>query len=205
MTSSSERAWAPPALTREPAIAPPVSGSAAWFLADLGGPPLSAVPVDASYESGYADGLRDGVSQAHAHLEPALRALHGVARALEERRTEIFGDRERDLQALALAVARRLVQREVEADPRLLADWITHAVAMLPNDIQINVRLHPEDLALLGALRDAVVPADAGVTLHWSADAEVGRAGFVVESPQRLVDGRLDMALRRLYERFEKE
>ena len=63
------------------------------------------------------------------------------------------------------------------------------------------IKNHFEGLA--GAMAD--ITADAGVTLQWSADASVGRAGFVVESPQRLVDGRLDMALRRLYERFEKE
>jgi flagellar assembly protein FliH len=203
--SSSERAWAPPALTREFADPARSSASGGWLLADLGGPASALVPADASYEAGYADGLRDGVRQAGDHLRPALQALSGVVQMLGDRAAEILGDRQRDLQALALAVARRLVQREVTADPRLLADWIARAVEMLPNDLQVHVRLHPEDLELLGELRDTVVPPDAGVAVHWSADASVGRAGFVVESPQRLVDGRLDMALRVLYERFEKE
>ena len=49
------------------------------------------------------------------------------------------------------------------------------------------------------------MPPDTDVTLHWIVDAEIERAGFVVQSPQRLVDGRLDVALRTLYERFEEE
>ena len=211
MTSSSERAWNPPALTREAALRcfralrarPEVDAD--WLLADLGGPAAAALPVDKSYEAGYADGLRDGVAQAGEQLRPGVLALNGVVRMIGDRAVELLGDRQRDLQALALAVARRLVQHEVKADPALLASWIARAVELLPNDLQVSIRLHPDDLDLLGELRDTVVPPDAGVALHWIADASVGRAGFVVESPQRLVDGRLDVALRGLYEQLEQE
>jgi flagellar assembly protein FliH len=176
-----------------------------WLLADLGGPVVAAAPVDVSYEAGHADGLRDGVNQAGDQLKPAVAALNGVVRALDSRRAEILGDRQRDLQALALAVARRLVQHDVERDPALLAGWIQRAIELLPHDLQIDVRLHPADLDAITGLRGTVAPADTGVMLHWIADESVGRAGFVVESPQRLVDGRLDVALRALYERFDEE
>jgi len=128
-----------------------------------------------------------------------------VARELETRRADLLNDRQRDLEALALAVARRMVQREVQTDPTVLRDWIANALALLPHDLTVDVRLHPEELAAIAPLRDSLVPADSDVKLHWIADASVGRAGFVVESPQRLVDGRLDMALRALYERLGQE
>jgi flagellar biosynthesis/type III secretory pathway protein FliH len=117
----------------------------------------------------------------------------------------LVNDRQRDLEALALAIARRLVQREVVADPALLPAWITRALALLPHDLTVDVRVHPAELEAMAAVRGTLLPADSGVTLHWIADPEVGRAGFVVESPQRLVDGRLDVALRSLYERLEQE
>lgn len=206
VSSSSPQAWAPPLLVREPrSLSPAPVASGAWLLADLGGPPLTSEPVDASFEAGYAEGLRDGVHQSHDHMRPAVLALNGVVRALDARRAEILGDRQRDLQALALAVARRIVQREVEAEPALLSGWIARAIELLPHDLQVDVRLNPADLEALGALREQVVPAEAGVALHWIVDPEIERAGFVVQSPQRLVDGRIDVALRTLYERFEEE
>lgn len=205
-TSPSPRAWLPPMLSHEHSpFAPTPAATGSWLLADLGGPLQASEPVDASFEAGYAEGLRDGVEQSHDHLRPAVLALNGVVRALDSRRAEILGDRQRDLQALALAVARRLVQREVQADPALLSGWIARAIELLPHDLQVDVRLNPDDLEALGALREQVVPPDAGVALHWIVDAEIERAGFVVQSPQRLVDGRLDVALRTLYERFEEE
>lgn len=201
--SSRETLWLPPALTRAPETVPVAGG--AWALPELGSPLAVAEPVDASFEAGYAAGVRDGATQAGQQLRPAAQMLQGVARELEARRTDLFNDRQRDLEALALAVARRMVQREVQTDPTVLRDWIAHAIALLPHDLTVDVRLHPEELSAIAPLRDTLVPADSDVKLHWIADASVGRAGFVVESPQRLVDGRLDVALRALYERLGQE
>lgn len=195
--------WQPPALTREYAPALPAGGG--WMLPDLGGPAPAAEPVDASFEAGYAAGLRDGVSQAGAQLKPASQVLQGVARELAAQVSVLVSDRQRDLEALSLAIARQLVQREVSADPSLIATWVARALALLPHDLAIDIRVHPAELEAMAPVRDTLLPPDAGVTLHWIADPEVGRAGFVVESPQRLVDGRLDVALRALYERLEQE
>jgi flagellar assembly protein FliH len=201
--SSPETLWLPPALTRAPEAAS--VANAAWTLPDLGAPMAAAEPVDASFEAGYAAGVQDGAAQAGQQLRPAVQMLQGVARELETRRADLLNDRQRDLEALALAVARRMVQREVQTDPTVLRDWIANALALLPHDLTVDVRLHPEELAAIAPLRDSLVPADSDVKLHWIADASVGRAGFVVESPQRLVDGRLDVALRALYERLGQE
>jgi hypothetical protein len=46
------------------------------------------------------------------------------------------------------------------------------------------------------------VPPGRGLTIQWNADPTLGRGDFVVESPQRVVDGRLDVALQALYERM---
>jgi flagellar assembly protein FliH len=201
--SSPETLWLPPALTRAPEAAS--VANAEWTLPDLGAPIAASEPVDASFEAGYAAGVQDGAAQAGQQLRPAVQMLQGVARELETRRADLLNDRQRDLEALALAVARRMVQREVQTDPTVLRDWIANALALLPHDLTVDVRLHPEELAAIAPLRDSLVPADSDVKLHWIADASVGRAGFVVESPQRLVDGRLDMALRALYERLGQE
>lgn len=200
--SSSETLWLPPSLVRTADLAP-VSG--AWALPEFGGPAAVAEPVDASYETGYAEGVRDGAARATAQLQPALQVLQGVARELQARHGELLAGRQRDLEALALAVARRLVQREVQADPALLGEWIRRALELMPHDLAVDVRLHPDDLAAFGAARDTLLPSDAGVAIRWIADPSVGRAGFAVESPQRLVDGRLDMALRALYERLGQD
>lgn len=201
--SSRETLWLPPALTRAPETVAVASGD--WALPELGAPVAAAEPVDASFEAGYAAGVQDGAAHAGQQLKPAVQMLQGVVRELEARRADLFNDRQRDLEALALAVARRMVQREVQVDPTVLRDWVANAIALLPHDLTVDVRLHPDELASLAPLRDTLVPADSDVKLHWIADASVGRAGFVVESPQRLVDGRLDVALRALYERLGQE
>ena len=42
----------------------------------------------------------------------------------------------------------------------------------------------------------------AGREVRWIPDASIGRGGCVVEGPERIVDGRLESALERVYRRI---
>jgi flagellar biosynthesis/type III secretory pathway protein FliH len=102
-------------------------------------------------------------------------------------------------------VARKLVQREVEADPTLMRTLVERALELVPLEPKLEVRLHPDDLSVL--LSGSPVPAadNPSAAIKWTADPAIERGGFVVESPLRVVDGRTDFALRSLYERLEDE
>jgi hypothetical protein len=43
------------------------------------------------------------------------------------------------------------------------------------------------------------------MAVHWIADPSLDRGSFRLSSPERLVDGRADVALRSLYERLAIE
>jgi flagellar biosynthesis/type III secretory pathway protein FliH len=85
-------------------------------------------------------------------LEEEERARRQAASSFEE-------TTQRDLEALAIAVARQLVQREVTADPALVATWITRAIALLPHDLTIEIRVHPAELEAMAPVRDTL-PTD---------------------------------------------
>ena len=128
-----------------------------------------------------------------------------VAAHLESISAEFARDRESDLQAVALTVARKLVRRELDASPELLGSLVTKAIELLPLDHTLDVHLHPDDLRTLGSNTESLLPAGRSVRVQWIADAAVDKGGFLVESPARIVDGRTDTALRALYERFDHE
>jgi flagellar assembly protein FliH len=109
---------------------------------------------------------------------------------------------EANVHALAVAVARRIVQREIATDPALVVAMTRHALEQVELDGRVEVRLHPDDLAEVRARLAPLAPDGRPVDVAWVPDATVGRGGCVVETPQRLVDGQLDTALRALYERL---
>jgi len=206
MTSSPDAAGlALPELLGRPSPDPQPDG--AWAPPELASLPLTAASFqdgieEAAHARGYAEGLRDGEDRAARSQEPALQALAKVTGFMEESAAQFARDRERDLTSLALAVARKLVQREVAADPDLVCGLVARALDLLPMDVSLEVRLNPDDLAALQGQLEPLTPAGRSVSIHWAPDPALERGSFVIETPQRIVDGRADTALRALYERL---
>lgn len=222
MTSSSDRdLWTPLSLARvelspgagvvaEPEPAPAasvVSGGDGQWLPQLASDDdrARALREDEAYRRGRADASREESARADERCRTALQAVARAAAHLESISAEFAHDRARDVQALALAVARKLVHRELEESPELLGTLVSRALELLPLDHVLDVRLNPADLQTLGANADQLIPAGRTVRVQWIADSTVDKGGFLVESPARIVDGRTDVALRTLYERFDRD
>ena len=223
MTSSNElsAAWFPPHLEAE-ASTGRATGQASrrrvedgeWFYPQLAGPGVGAddpeaqadpTQGDASYERGYADGMRTGMEKAAREIGPATEAMMKAAVALDSVKDEFLRDLEGSVHALAVAIARQLVQREVAGDPSITRDLVRRGLELLPQDAAIEVRLHPVDLAQLGEELATKASRLEGSVIRCIEDPSLDRGSFLLESPFRLIDGRIDHALRSLYEKLQHE
>ena len=124
-----------------------------------------------------------------------------MIRASEERWN---GALEENIGALACAIARHIVDREITADSELVSRLVKRAVAEFRIDQPVRVRVNPNDLSIIEANSDS---ADAGTgktarDVHWIGDPRIGIGGCVVEGRERIVDGRVDTALERAYRRI---
>lgn len=149
--------------------------------------------------------LRAERSGGEARVARAVDLLGRAAAQLEAIAHEFEHDRERNVQSLAIAIARSIVQRELQADPALVGTLVRRALDLLPLDTTLEIRLHPDDLAALGGEAPRLLPEGRALAVQWVPDETLEPGSFVIESPQRLVDGRTDVALRQLYERLEHE
>lgn len=165
----------------------------------------AADALEAALARSHAAGVAESEARISGELEQALQALQGVVERLEIAWTNLEQDWKPNLYSLSLAVARKLVQRELTANPEIVTDLIDRALQLVPLDRTLDIRLNPGDLAALGDRLEHAVPADRAVTVRWVPDASLDRGAFVVETPQRIVDGRSDVALRRLYDRLDDE
>jgi flagellar assembly protein FliH len=173
---------------------------------------VAAAPADAdadaasqAFDRGFADGLDQGVAQTYEKIAPALAALSGLLESLELARAELTRDFERNLYALALAVARHLIQREVTLDPTIVSDLVRQAVDLVPHDVTVEVRLNPDDLAALGDRLNHMGAGGRSIHTQWMADSALDRGSFLLETPLRVVDGRTDDVLRALYDRLRND
>lgn len=145
---------------------------------------------------GLAEGRRiesDRLADVHAMLEEVAVEL----RAGEARWTAAARE---NVTALAIAVAGHIVGREVRSDAAAIAELVRRALTEFPLDEPIRVRLNPQDLSAISANAAARVPIGPGREIRWVADPALRSGGCVVEGRERIVDGRVDRALERLYE-----
>ncbi|MHB1310456.1 MAG: FliH/SctL family protein [Gemmatimonadaceae bacterium] len=183
----------------------------AWCLDDFAFTPPDESPVSApdpiadAYALGFEEGRREGEVAEQARLRAARRTTEealDVIRANEERWSDSIDE---NIIALAIAAARHVVDRELALDPALVAQIVARALEAFPIDQPVRVRINPGDLAVLNAgdtpsLEDLAGVADRGA--HWIADARVVSGGCIVEGRDRIVDGRVDSALERVYRRL---
>jgi flagellar assembly protein FliH len=167
--------------------APPAAGHAmpAAERAAPSGHDLAAVERDA-FTKGYAQGERAGAEAAAARADAMLRRLAKTLDELQALRTDLIRRTEREVVELSLAIARRILHREVSLDHELMLAMARVALDRLADAATASIRLHPEDYAVAGAGRGPSSVASHGVQIV--ADASVRRGGCVVQSEFGSVD-----------------
>jgi flagellar biosynthesis/type III secretory pathway protein FliH len=150
-----------------------------------------------AYARGRADGERAARATLDSMLANAMQALDEAIQSVQLHESRWVGNAEENVAALAVIVARHIVQREIDLEPTLVASLVQQSLEQYPVDQEISVRLHPEDLA---ACRGAIAQ-DAGPArmIRWIADPSVMRGGCLTEGRERIIDGRVDTALERAY------
>lgn len=171
----------------------------------VGLPPPPDPRDDERYRAGFADGLREGKVAAAQQLRPLTAALEQVIDALAIARKALGPDHARSVHAIAMAVAKKIIQREVASDPSIPRSLVEQALGLMPLDAPFEVRLNPQDHEAFSAELDRLHAQGRNATVEWVADPSLEPGAFVIESPLRIVDGRLDVALRNLYERLNVE
>ncbi len=150
----------------------------------------------------YAHGRADGEKTAWSELLPRLESLaDALASALEDvqlHQARWTANAEENLAVLGVAIARQLIAREVETDAGIVTGLVQRALVQFPLDQPVTVRLHPDDADSCGEL---LRPAEGNKfhEIRWIADPQVHRGGCMVEGRERIIDGRVDTALERIY------
>jgi flagellar assembly protein FliH len=139
-----------------------------------------------AFMKGYAQGERAGAEAAAARAEAILRRLADTIDELRALKADILARSEQQVVQLALAIARRVIHREVSLDPALLEAMGRVALERLGAGTSATIRLHPD---VTGGR--PVPPADPGGSTV-VPDPMVRRGGCLVQSDFGLIDVSVD-------------
>ena len=144
-----------------------------------------------AFTKGYAQGERAGAEAAGHRGEAMLRRLAQTIDELAGLRAELLQKTERQVVELALAIAARVLRRELSVDRELLVAMARVALERLGENTSATIRLNPEDYAVIGAqthLGDSAV-------VRVVSDPLVSSGGCLVQSDFGLIDAGIDAQL----------
>lgn len=141
-------------------------------------------------EEGYAAGRAEGLVAAQQKLRERMAQLDALYDAAARPLLALDEQTGQELVRLATIVASRVITRELQLSPDLIARAVREAAAALPAATrELRVHVHPEDLALLQELGTA--------ESHWQllADPALARGGCQLESERSRLDARVETRL----------
>lgn len=196
--------WAPRELSMSSSTATAVPSPAVQAAAAALTAAERASLIDEGYARGLVDGEMKGLAASQARVADALAVINDANAKLSDVIALAPGVVEENITALAIIVARQIVQHEVKTDSTVVADLVRRALTEFPIDQSVRIRVHPVDLSLLTMADPAagMAPITGTRDANWMADARVTRGGCLVEGRDRIVDGRVDSALERAYRRM---
>lgn len=162
--------------------------------------------AQAARQAGFIAGQVEGAKKAAARLEPALASLTRVIDELAGMRKRLRAEAEQDVVRLALAIARRVLHREMATDPEAVLGLVKAASETLDAREIHRLRVSPPDASLLTQFRERLgfpprveVVADAALEAG-SAIFETARGSLDVSVNTQLAEidrGFADLVRRR--------
>jgi flagellar assembly protein FliH len=144
------------------------------------------------------------VNHGQARVTELLDRLTASIELLASERAKILGGAEEQLVALAAAIARRVISRELTVDPTLLAELAAEGIETLGAKERIVVRLGElDDEASFEAIRNRLAGrAPQCQVVH---DATLARGGCVVQTEHGTVDESLEARLESVVKAIQSE
>ncbi|MFI8716466.1 FliH/SctL family protein [Stenotrophomonas sp. NPDC077464] len=146
---------------------------------------------DAAQKDGFEQGHADGHAQGQAEVRRLVAQIEGILDNFSRPLVRLENEVVAALGELAVRIAGTLVGRAYEADPALLAQLVGEAVdAVGGANREVEVRLHPDDIAALAPL------LQLSPNQRLTPDLTLSRGDLRVHAEAVRIDGTLEARLR---------
>ena len=163
------------------------------------------------YQKGFNEGLTKGrvageiagVERAASKIEPLVNSLQAGLLQLNNIKQETYRYIEKQVVDLVLAIARKVVCREIEMDQEVVMCVAREALAKVEDAVKIKIKMSPSDLQIINEtkyqLSDLIDKID-NVTLE--AEGSIQSGGCIIETNLGEIDARIEKQLQAVEESF---
>jgi flagellar assembly protein FliH len=151
--------------------------------------------VREAHAAGVREGEMAGRNQAAAELQPVIERLTRSIQEIANLRARLRREAEADVVQLALAIARRVIHREVTSDPDALRGLVLAALEKLQGQEISRVKVHPAHVA---TVKSGLQQAVSGGLLEVLADSSCELGSVIFETARGNLDASVDSQLREI-------
>jgi flagellar assembly protein FliH len=164
-----------------------------------------------SYQEGFNEGLEKGLSEgetagserAAQKLEPVLDSLQQVLQQLKNLRQDTYQRLEKEVVDLALAIARKVICREIEVDKEVVVGVAREALAKIEDPGKITIKLNPSDLKFINETKYQLSEMIGNIdNVKLESEGSIQRGGCLVETDLGEIDARIEHQLQAVEESF---
>lgn len=146
-------------------------------------------------DAGYREGETAGRNQANAQMQATMEKLARSIQEIAEARPKLRAEAEGDLLKLSLAIARKVLHRELSADPDSITGLIRVCLDKIRLHEMVRVRIHPQHQA---PIQQMVARLSTGVPVEILADPKLQVGGVVIETTRGDYDASVDVQLKEI-------
>ena len=142
------------------------------------------------YRLGAEEGRKAAWDAAKPEVESRLAQLETMLQTLNAPLQQVSEAVEQELVALAIAIARQVVRRELNTDSGQVVAVVREALGVLPaNDSRLKLHMHPDDAVLLNSV---MAVSEKVERIEVIEDPALSRGGVRLESDISQIDATVE-------------
>jgi flagellar assembly protein FliH len=157
-------------------------------------PPPAEDPVrleKEAYETGLRQGEKAGMEIAEHKMAASMRRYAEAICEVGGLRSSLYSQIEHEVVKLAIAVARKIVHREIQIDRDIVQSLVRVALSRVAEKSSVSIHLNPVDYGYLMERR-AEMSQSEGRAISLISDNSIERGGCLIQTDCGAVDARLD-------------
>lgn len=154
---------------------------------------------------GLIEGEQKGFELATRKIEPLITSIQQALIKLSDIRVEIYQQIETEVVELALAIARKVICREVSTDKETVVCVAREALSKVDDPGNIKIKMNPADLQFVNETKYQLSDLMADVNnVTLEAEENIQSGGCVIETDLGEIDARIEKQLQAVEESFRE-
>lgn len=157
------------------------------------------------YQEGFTQGNQAALSEMQQTIQLAVEKAERIVKLAEQEACQMVIDAERQIIEIALAVASKVLAREIEENPITILPIVKEALGKVKDQDHIVIRVNPEDYEMvLMAKRDLQLMVGREHAVSVAADHIVPIGGCIIDTALGTVDAKLDTKLEMVHKAIQE-